>query len=81
MKETTIFDHINALAREEEQLFAKAGDGRGLEAGEIERLDQIKVELDQCYDLLHQRQGRLDAGQNPDDITVRPAEIVEGYEQ
>jgi hypothetical protein len=45
------------------------------------RLDQIKVELDRCFDLLHQRQGRVDAGLDPDKAKLRSAKVVEGYEQ
>jgi hypothetical protein len=45
------------------------------------RLGKINVELDQCWDLLRQRQALRDAGRNPDDAHVRPPEIVENYEQ
>jgi hypothetical protein len=48
---------------------------------ERERLDAIKVELDRCYDLLHQRQARAAAGQDPETAQVRSADIVERYEQ
>ena len=81
MKDAGLFQHINDLAEEEERLFAKAGDGSGLDQAEIERLDEIKVELDQGYDLLHQRQARRAAGLDPADAAVRPAEIVEHYKQ
>lgn len=72
---------INALSSEEEQLYASAGDGSGLSEAERHRLQAIKVELDRAYDLLHQRQGRIDAGLDPDEATSRPAEIVERYQQ
>jgi hypothetical protein len=39
------------------------------------------VQLDQLYDLLHQRQARRAAGLDPDGARIRPAAIVEGYEQ
>jgi hypothetical protein len=76
-----LFARINALSREEETLYAKAGDGTGLDGADLERLDAIKVQLDQVYDLLHQRQGRRDAGQDPADAAIRPAAIVEDYKQ
>jgi hypothetical protein len=76
-----LFDRINALSHEEEELYGRAADGSGLDADERTRLDEIKVQLDQAYDLLHQRQGRRDAGQNPDKARPRPVDIVEGYEQ
>jgi uncharacterized protein DUF2630 len=81
MKEFDLFHRINALSGEEEQLYASAGDGEGLTGEERRRLDAIKVELDRCYDLLHQRQARAAAGLNPDDSTVRSEEVVERYQQ
>jgi hypothetical protein len=76
-----LIDRINSLAHEEEALWRHAGDGGGLGAAEQARLEQIGVELDQCYDLLHQRQARREFGQNPDDAQVRPPEVVERYQQ
>ena len=81
MTDEPILDRINRLAHEEEQLWQQAGEGGGIGTTEKERLDAIGVELDQCYDLLRQRQARREFGQNPDDAQVRPANIVEGYEQ
>ncbi|MEA2611830.1 MAG: hypothetical protein QOG32_1556 [Chloroflexota bacterium] len=81
MADADIFERINALSSEEEQLYGQASDGSGLSADERDRLAEIKVELDRCYDLLHQRQGRRDAGEDPSAAAARPARIVEGYEQ
>ena len=81
MTDSDIFERINRLSGEEERLYAQASDGSGLSSEDVERLEQIKVELDRCYDLLHQRQGRRDAGQDPAVATARPAEVVERYEQ
>jgi hypothetical protein len=81
VNDNPMFDRINELAAEEEQLWEQAGDGAGLDASRRQRLETIKVELDQCYDLLHQRQARRSAGLNPDDAEVRPPEIVERYQQ
>ena len=53
-----IATRVNELSEEEEHLYERAGDGRGLGAEDIERLQAIKVELDRCYDLLHQREAR-----------------------
>ena len=76
-----LFTRINELSREEEALYAKAADGTGLDGPDIERLQAIKVQLDQVYDLLHQRQGRRDAGEDPAEAELRPAEVVEDYKQ
>jgi hypothetical protein len=76
-----LFERINALSREEEALYAKAGDGSGLDGPDIERLAQIRIQLDQVYDLLHQRQGRRDAGEDPLSAELRSADVVEDYQQ
>ena len=81
MTDEPIVDRINRLAHEEEDLWQRAGEGGGIATVDKERLDAIGVELDLCYDLLRQRQARREFGQNPDDAEVRPADIVEGYEQ
>ena len=81
MTDEPIFERINALSKEEEQLWQRAGAGDGLSADETARLDAIKVELDRAYDLLHQRQGRRDAGLDPNDAESRSADVVERYQQ
>jgi hypothetical protein len=80
MDDQSILERINQLAHEEEQLWSQAGDGGGLEAPQHERLKIIAVELDQCYDLLRQRQARREFGMDPDAAEIRPAEVVERYE-
>ena len=81
MPDLDLFHRINELSSEEEQLYESVSDGSGLSEAERERLDAIKVELDRCYDLLHQRQARAAAGLDPDAAKVRSADVVEGYEQ
>ena len=81
MNDQGLFRHINDLAEEEERLFALAGDGSGLSDTEVARLEEIKVELDQAYDLLHQREARRAAGLDPTDAVIRQPEIVERYQQ
>ncbi len=76
-----IYQAINALSREEELIWASAGDGRGLDADERKRLDAIKVELDRAYDLLHQRAALRAAGRDPSEAKERPADVVERYQQ
>ena len=81
MTDRDIFELINGLSAEEERLFADAGDGGGLSTEDVQRLSDIKVQLDRCYDLLHQRQARRDAGLDPAEAEPRTASVVEGYEQ
>jgi hypothetical protein len=45
------------------------------------KLENVQVELDQCWDLLRQRRALRNRGQDPDDATLRPARTVENYEQ
>ena len=81
MADLDIFQTINDLSDEEARLYESASDGSGLSQAERDRLDAIKVELDRCFDLLHQRQARTAAGLDPDDAQVRAADTVESYEQ
>ncbi len=81
MQDPDIFERINALSDEEELLWSQAGDGRGLSEIERSRLDSIKVELDRAYDLLHQREAKLRAGEDPSSAEPRPVEVVERYQQ
>ena len=76
-----IFQVINDLSVEEEGLWASAGDGHGLDPDERARLIVIKIQLDRAYDLLHQRQARAAAGEDPDEAELRPSEVVERYQQ
>ena len=46
-----------------------------------DRLDAVKVSLDQCWDLLRQRRARRESGLDPDDAAVRSETTVEGYQQ
>ncbi len=81
MTDLDLFHKINALSAEEEQLYASASDGEGLTQDERDRLEAIRVELDRCYDLLHQRQARAAAGLKPEGAAARSAEVVERYQQ
>ncbi|MFH9089788.1 DUF2630 family protein [Streptomyces sp. NPDC017673] len=42
-------------------------------------LTRLETELDQCWDLLRQRRARVAAGQDPEEVHVRPAAQVERY--
>jgi Protein of unknown function (DUF2630) len=80
MEDTTIHDQIEKLVAEEHELYQRVGEG-GLNADEHNRLEHIKVSLDQCWDLLRQRRARRHTGDDPDTATVRPLEVVERYQQ
>ena len=76
MDDAEVIRRINELADEEHRLEEAAGHGPGTEADQ-ERLRQLEVALDQCWDLLRQRRARRRAGQDPDEAEARS----EGYQQ
>jgi len=80
MDDATLRDQIESLVGEERRLMAEAA-GAGPDDARHERLGQIKVDLDQCWDLLRQRQGHEEFGLDPDNTSVRGESTVEGYEQ
>ena len=73
----TLLGRIDALVREEQQLYGH----EQLSDHDQVRLEKIKVELDQCWDLLRQRRALREFGENPNLAKVRPSKIVENYEQ
>jgi uncharacterized protein YhaN len=78
MEDADVLGQINRLAGEEHELFQRESQGTITEP-ERARLKQLEVSLDQCWDLLHQRRARRDAGLDPDDARVRDAGTVENY--
>jgi hypothetical protein len=78
MDDHSAIERINELAREEHELFQKESSGQ-VTPEERERLRQLQVALDQCWDLLRQRRARRSAGLDPDDAAVRDERTVEGY--
>jgi uncharacterized protein YjaG (DUF416 family) len=80
MDDSTVLNRINKLADEELEL-EESHDGRPATTEELQRLKDIEVELDQCWDLLRQRRARRDAGLNPNDAALRNEEVVEKYLQ
>jgi hypothetical protein len=81
MADEQISDHIEALVKEEHALLGRAESSHGLDPDAHARLEQVRVELDQCWDLLRQRRAKRHAGQDPDDSSLRPADTVEHYLQ
>lgn len=73
----SVLNHINRLVQEEEHLYGQSE----LTSDDRDRLEQLKVELDQCWDLLRQRRALREFGEDPNKAKVRPAKIVENYEQ
>jgi hypothetical protein len=80
MDDSTIQNRIQELVEEERQLSDLAVDS-GPDAGRHARLEELRVELDTCWDLLRQRKGHEEFGLGTDDTSPRDADTVEGYEQ
>ncbi len=76
-----IHNRIEQLVAEEQELYERGADGGlGLSASEHNRLESIKVGLDQCWDLLRQRRALREAGKDPAEAQTRDPEVVERYE-
>jgi hypothetical protein len=76
-KDRSLLHDIDRMVKEEEALYAKSE----MTADDHTRLAKLKVELDQYWDLLRQRRALREFGKDPDAAKVRPAKIVENYEQ
>jgi hypothetical protein len=74
-----IHEQISALVHEEKRLRDQREAGAIDPDEEIARLRDIEIQLDQCWDLLRQRQALRDSGGDPAAASVRPANEVEGY--
>jgi len=79
-------DDSNALAKidqlvKEEQELRRSGEGAGPDAERHRRLEEVKVELDRCWDLLRQRRAKEEFGEDPDEAEARDADTVERYLQ
>jgi hypothetical protein len=77
MEDGQVLKRIEGLTKEEHKLYSK----ESLTGEEIQRLRNLTVELDQCWDLLRQRRGLRDAHADPNVAKVRPADVVENYEE
>lgn len=84
MDDAQIRDRIEALEAEERKLrteeaaIAQTGHD-DLIARDARRIAEIKVELDQQWDLLRQRAAKRRAGDDPDTAHLRDAGTVEKY--
>lgn len=84
MSDESVLNRIEQLVAEEHSLASREeADAKSPEAldDHRQRLEQVSIELDRCWDLLRQRRARRDAGQDPDEAHVRDADTVERYWQ
>jgi hypothetical protein len=75
-----IHGSIERLVDEEHELWQRESDGTATDADK-RRLEEVRVSLDQCWDLLRQRRARREAGQDADTAQSRDPNVVERYWQ
>ena len=80
MDDPQIHGTIEQLVSEEHDLWQRESDGTATEADQ-RRLQELKISLDQCWDLLRQRRALREFGLDAEAAGVRRPEVVEGYEQ
>lgn len=84
MSDESITARIERLVSEEHELRTREQSDNmnddALEADQ-QRLRDVEVELDRCWDLLRQRRALREAGANPDEAHARDADTVERYLQ
>jgi len=80
MEDAQIHGSIEKLVAEEHELWEREAAGNATE-DDRQRLESIKVSLDQCWDYLRQRRALREAGRDASAADVRAPEVVETYEQ
>ncbi len=80
MDDTQLHQQIERLVTEEHELWKDESQGHASES-DARRLEEVKVMLDQCWDMLRQRRALREAHLDPDGAHVRQPEVVERYEQ
>lgn len=81
MDDDDVISRIDALVEQERELHSRSSSGEPLTDAEKDRLQDLEMRLDQCWDLLRQRRARRHSGQDPEAATARPKEVVEHYLQ
>jgi hypothetical protein len=74
MADDDVLARISALVAEEHHL-----SGGGADAAARRR--ELEAQLDQCWDLLRQRQAKREFGEDPSQAQARPISEVEHYQQ
>jgi hypothetical protein len=77
MDEKDILARIHSLVDEEHGL----REGTEHTDDQRTRMQELEVQLDQCWDLLRQRRAKRQYGEDPEEAEARPASEVESYLQ
>jgi hypothetical protein len=80
MDDAKIHAHIEQLVAEEHELWQREAAGDTDDATR-QRLAEVKVSLDQTWDLLRQREALRRAHMDPDVAVERDPSVVENYRQ
>ena len=80
MDDQQIHGRIETLVAEEHELWDREAAGTATDV-DRQRLAELKIALDQSWDLLRQRHALRGAGRDPDDASVRSSDVVENYRQ
>ncbi len=80
MSSPQILSRIGKLVDEERNLRERHGE-RPLDEQERLRMEEIEIQLDQCWDLLNQRRALREFGADPNQAQVRDENTVERYQQ
>jgi hypothetical protein len=80
MDDSEVLTRIHHLIDEEHELRNRHADAP-LDDQSTQRLADLEVALDQCWDLLRQRRARRSAGLDPDEAVARSEAVVEHYQQ
>ena len=78
-EDVDIRHRISELVHTERTLREQLAAGEISTADEHEQLRRVETELDQCWDLLRQRQALRDSGGDPSQAATRSEGTVEGY--
>ena len=80
MSEPHLHQLIHDLVEEEHRLENLPADGLRSQEDQ-DRIRDVEIKLDQMWDLLRQRDARRSANRDKDGTAIRPASVVEGYQQ
>lgn len=80
MEDGQIHGTIEQLVAEEHELWEREASGNTTDA-DRQRLEELKISLDQCWDLLRQRRALREAGLDPEAAQARSEDVVENYRQ
>jgi uncharacterized protein DUF2630 len=75
MDDSQIHSEIEKLVAQEHELWDREA------PGDREQLEKVRIALDQCWDLLRQRRAMREFNMDPEAARLRPADVVEHYEQ